>query len=115
MFAGEIARIDGLARRERMIARQDHDERLLCDRFVFEIGFLFPAHERDIELAALEVVGKRRRMIARDLDSDIEQFIAQNACGARQPIDFLADQDAHGENRFDGLRGAPLPRPPRPG
>ena len=40
-------------RRRRMIARQDHDERLLYHRLVFEIRLWFEAQNRDIELAAL--------------------------------------------------------------
>ena len=72
-----------------MIARQDHDERLLCDKFVFQIGLLLRAEESDIKLPALEVVRKRCRMVARNPDFNIEQLVAKDACGVRQPADFL--------------------------
>ncbi len=82
-------RIDGVALGERMIARQDHDERLLCYKFVFEIGLLLAAEESDIELPALEVVGKHCRTVARNSDLNIEQFVSKEAGDMRQPIDFL--------------------------
>ncbi len=46
-------------------------------------------------------------MVARNPDFDIEQFVAKNACGPRQPIDFLPGLEAHGESRFGTLRGTP--------
>src|SRR5258708_21218302 len=103
----KIVRIDGLMLGERMIARQDHDKRLLRYYFVFEIGFLFPAEESDIKLPALQVVCERCRVVARNPDFDIEQFVAKDACGPRQPIDFLPGLEAHGESRFGRLRGTP--------
>src|SRR4029077_20810072 len=90
-----------------MIARENHDERLLRDQFVFKIGIRLPAEESDIELPALEVVRKHCRMVARNSNFNIGQFVTKEACGARQPIDFLADLEADGESRFDRLRGAP--------
>jgi hypothetical protein len=52
-------RIDGVALSERMIARENHDERLFCYQLVFKIGRLFPAEKSDIKSSALEVVCKR--------------------------------------------------------
>src|SRR6266704_2823662 len=72
-----------------MIARQDHDKRLLRYCFVFEIGLVLPAEESDIKRPALQVVCEGCRVVARNPDFDIEQFVAKNACGPRQPIDFL--------------------------
>jgi hypothetical protein len=66
------------------------DERLLCDKFVFQIGLLLRAEESDIKLPALEVVRKRCRMVARNPDFNIEQFVAKNARCTRQPISFLS-------------------------
>src|SRR5882724_3496989 len=90
-----------------MIAWQDHDKRLLRYYFVFEIGFLFPAEESDIKLPALQVVCERCRMVARNPDFDIEQFVAKDTCSPRQPIDFLPGLEADGESRFDTLRRTP--------
>src|SRR6476660_3045686 len=90
-----------------MIARQNHDERLLCYQLVFKIGLLFPAVKSDIKSAALEVVCKHCRMVARNPDFDIEQFVAKYACGTRQPVDLLPGLEAHGESRLERLRGSP--------
>src|SRR4030081_1025612 len=98
-----------------MIARKKTDERLPCRQFVFEIGLLFPAEESNIKFSALEVVGKHRRMVARDSDFDIEQFVAKNGRGARQPLGLLPGLEAHGESRLQGLRGAPSCLPGRLG
>jgi len=46
-------------------------------------------------------------MVARNPDFDIEQFVAKDACGPRQPIDFLPGLEADGESRFGTLRGTP--------
>jgi hypothetical protein len=73
-----------------MIARQDHDERLLCDKFVFQIGLLLRAEESDIKLPALEVVRKRCRMVARNPDFNIEQFVAKNARSRGSQSAFLS-------------------------
>ena len=72
-------RIDGVALSERMIARENHDERLLCYQLVFKIGLLFPAEKSDIKSSALEVVCKRCGMVARNSDFHIEQFVAKDA------------------------------------
>jgi hypothetical protein len=85
-------RIDGLALRERMVARQDHDERLLRHQFVLEIGLLLPAEKSDIKSSAAWVVCKHCRMVARNSDFEVEQLVAKDACGTRQPIDFLPGQ-----------------------
>ena len=83
-------RIDGLVLGERMVAWQDHDDRFLCHQFVCEIRLLlFYAEEGHIKLSALQVVRKRCRMVARNPDFNIEQFVAKDACGTRQPSDFL--------------------------
>jgi hypothetical protein len=47
-----------------MIARQDHDKRLLRNDFVFEIGSLFPAQESDVKRPALQVVCEGCRVVA---------------------------------------------------
>jgi aryl-alcohol dehydrogenase-like predicted oxidoreductase len=49
---------------ERMIARENHDERLLCCQLVFKIGPLLPAEKSDIKSSALEVVCKHCGMVA---------------------------------------------------
>src|SRR6266436_8734 len=106
-FTYEIVRIDGLALSERMVARENHDERLLRHQFVFKIGLLFPAEESDIEFSALEVVCQHCRMVARNSDFDIEQFVSKDGCGTRQPVDLLPGLEAHGESRLDTLGGSP--------
>src|SRR6266567_9015073 len=100
-------RIDGLALSERMIARQDYNERLLRHQFVFEIGLLLPAEKSDIKFSPLELVCKHCRMVARNPDFDIEQLVAKNGCGTRQPLDLLPGLEAHGESRLDRQRGSP--------
>jgi hypothetical protein len=76
-------RIDGAALSERMIARENHDERLLCYQLVFKIGLLFPSEKSDIKSSALEVVCKHCGMVARNSDFDIEQFVSKDARGTR--------------------------------
>src|SRR5216684_1724451 len=90
-----------------MIAREKHDERLLCYQLVFKIGLLFPAEKSDIKSSALEVVCKHCGMVARNPDFDIEQFVSKDGCGTRQPVDLLPGLEAHGEGRLDRLRGSP--------
>src|SRR4029077_4456542 len=99
-----------------MIARENHDERLLCYQSVFKIWLLFPAEKSDIKSSALEVVCKHCGMVARNSDFDIEQFVSKDACGTRQPVDLLPGLEAHGESRLGRARGSPAPprRPPRP-
>jgi hypothetical protein len=60
-----------------MIARENHDERLLCYQLVFKIGLLLPAEKSDIKSSALEVVCKHCGMVARNSDFDIEQFVSK--------------------------------------
>src|SRR3977135_372891 len=90
-----------------MIAWQKYDKRLLRNYFVFEIGFLFPAEECDIKLPALQVVCERCRVVARNPDFDIEQFVAKDARSPRQPVDFLPGLKTDGESRFGTLRRTP--------
>ena len=89
-----------------MIAWQDRDKRLLHHRPVLEIRFGLLAQERDIDLAAHQIVGKRRRKSARHPDLEIGQLIGENACCAREPCDFLSGQESDGEDRFGGPAGA---------
>jgi hypothetical protein len=100
-------RVDRFARGKAMIARQHDDEWLPGYEPEFEIGLGLTTHEGNVELAALQVVGERRRVIARHLDFDVEQFVAQNVRRLRQPVDFLPGEEAHGENRLGGLCDAP--------
>jgi hypothetical protein len=60
-----------------MIARENHDERLLCYQLVFKIGLLLPAEKSDIKSSALEVVCQHCGMVARNSDFDIEQFVSK--------------------------------------
>src|SRR3984893_4353842 len=106
-FTHEIVRIDGIAFSERMIAREHHDERLLCYQLVFKVGLLFPTEKSDIKSPALEVVCKHCGMVARNSDFDIEQFVSKDGCGTRQPVDLLSGLEPHGESRLDRLRGSP--------
>src|SRR5258708_22742713 len=92
---------------ERMIARQDHDKRLLRYYFVFEIGFLFLAEESDIKLPALQVVCERCRVVARNPDFDVEQFVPHDACGPAQTFAFLPGSKANAAGRFGTLRRTP--------
>jgi hypothetical protein len=45
-------------------------------------------------------------VVARNPDFDVEQFVAKNGCGTRQPIDLLPGLETHGESRFGWRRGA---------
>src|SRR5438132_1445028 len=47
------------------------------------------AEKGDIKLSTLQAVCKHCRVVARNPDFDIEQFVAKDACRMRQPIDFL--------------------------
>jgi hypothetical protein len=38
--------------------------------------------------------------------TNIPQVVAEDACGTRQPIDFLPGLESHGESRFERLRGS---------
>src|SRR2546430_7845299 len=100
-------RIDGLAPGERMIAWENDYEGLPRYQLVFEIGSLFRTEKGDVELSALEIVCECPGMVARYSDLDIGQLVAKKARCTRQPISFLSGQKAHGESRFDGLRGSP--------
>jgi hypothetical protein len=68
---------------------------------------LVPAEESDIKLATLEVVGQLCRVVARNPDFDIGQFVTQDAGGRRQPNPFHPDLETHGKSRFGRLRGTP--------
>ncbi len=79
MFTNEIVWIDGLASGKRMITRQKNEKRLRCHQFVFEIRLFVPPEESDIQLATLQVVGQRCRVLAGNRDFDIEQLVVQDA------------------------------------
>ena len=68
---------------------------------------MLPAEEGDIKLATLQVVGQRSGVIARNPNLDIQQLVMQDADGARQPNEFLADLETDGKSRFGRLGGAP--------
>src|ERR1700719_3493810 len=103
--AGNRATPRVVAFSERMIAREHHDERLLCYQLVFKVGLLFPTEKGDIKSPTLEVVCKHCGMVARNSDFDIEQFVSKDGCGTRQPVDLLSVLEPHGESRLDRLRG----------
>jgi hypothetical protein len=60
-----------LARGERMIARQDGDERFLGDGPILDVGPWLRPEKREVQLAACEIFGELRRMLAQRPDFDI--------------------------------------------
>ena len=91
-----------------VVARQDDDQRLLCDQPVNQIGRLrLRPHEGDVELAPHQGLSKFRRILAGDGDLHIGQFVAKDAHGLGQPIHFLSGQKAERERRLGGLSGPP--------
>ena len=72
-----------LARRQRMIARHQHDERLVIHHPVVEVEARLGAQEGEVELAARERIGEIRRIVARHRDVDVRQFVAQQRASPR--------------------------------
>ena len=105
-FTDKMTRIEGLARRKPMIARQDRDERLFRHQLIYEVGIRFRTKKSDIDLSARQIGGERGRKPARNPDFDIGQFVAQDAGRARQPRNLLPGQEADGKDRLRRLRGA---------
>src|SRR6266478_4514586 len=71
-------------------------------------GFCCSTRRKAISsFSALEVVCQHCGMVARNSDFDIEQFVSKDVCGTWQPVDLLLGLEAHGESRFDRLRGSP--------
>ncbi len=79
----------------------------LATMHVFEVRLLLAAHEGDVELSALELVGEHGRVVARNPDFDVEQLVAEEARRVRQPLDFLPGEKPDREGGLRRLRGAP--------
>ena len=87
-----------------MSARQDGDKRLLQNQLEREVGIRFVAQEGDIDPALFQVLRQRHRESARHPDLDIGQFVAEDACGAREPSRFLSGEKPDGETGLGGSR-----------
>src|SRR5258705_2700320 len=102
--------IDRLRRSEAVIAGQHDDERLRGDDPEHKIGCpCFSSEERHVELAPDKSLREVGRILARDGDLDIGEFVAKKPDRFGEPVDLLSGQEAQRERWLGGLRSASCP------
>ena len=106
-LADEFLRTDRLARRQAMVARHQHHQRLLRHHPVFQIELRFDAEKSHVEAATDERIGEVGRIVAGDLDLDAVQLVAQNMHCLRKPGHFVPGLETDGERRPGRLRRPP--------
>ena len=80
-----------------MVARHQDDEWLPVHHVVLEVVARLDAQECEVQSAADERFGKVRRVVARDRDLDVLQFVVQHVHRLRQPVHLVAGLEADGE------------------
>ena len=80
-----------------MVARHQDDQRLVVHHLVAQVEGRLDAQEGQVEPAADERLGEIRRIVARDRDLDVLQFVAQHMHGPRQPVHLVTGLEADGE------------------
>src|SRR3989454_4900447 len=106
-LAHHVMWIDRLIRSEAVIAWQHHDERFRGDEFEYQIGRpYFSSEERHVELAPDKSIREVGRILARDGDLDIGEFVPKKPDRFGEPVDLLSGQEAQRERQFGGLSSA---------